>query len=408
MKRLHSATAKVVAVLLAYLPFRFVIYFLAIKIGLPHTNLIELLSEIYIALAGIYLLAANYKTVWTKLRSPRQWPRIIKLAITLVIWGLVTLSYTPAGFGQALRGLRLDFLGLGILVLVWLVPTERDDAKPLFELAYWACIVIAVVGLIELVFGPGFLHALGFSPYQFFAGKIRQVHSLLPTPNMFGSAMVLLTALVYKRLARPSWWMTLGLGILVGSSYSRSAWLALAILGAAIFFHYLGRGIFAWSVGFLALGLALGTLLGIMRYHGSFESAATHDASTAQHQTAYVGAAQSFTNFDITWFTGDGIGSAGPATLNSKQPPRIAESWYIQLFQEMGVIGLGLFIAIMLVLTNQLFDMGEPILAFVTIALSINALFLHIWADDRFVHILFWSLMSITLFSRPKAKPRTA
>lgn len=403
MIKLRTSSAKFIALLLAYLPFRFCIYFLAIKIRVPHTNLIELASEIFV-FAGIgILLVSGGPTTWKKCLQPKQWPVVIKLAIALVTWGLITLSFTPVAMSQAGRGLRLDFLGIGILLTLWLLPVRSEEKAWLFDLALCGLLVIAGVGLVELVLGPHITGWLGFSPNAFLAGTIHQVHSLLPTPNMFGSAMVVLAALLFRRNPKPNIGIMAIVGILVGSSFSRSAWLALAILGAFWFFACLRKGSFNWSVGFLALGLAIGIGYGTLRYHGSLYTVATHDQSTSQHQKAYASALAGSRRFGNYWLIGDGIGSAGPATFRSDQGIRIAESWYIQLFQEIGLIGLGLFVALMAALTQQLYAVGEPVLAAMTVALSVNAMFLHIWADDRFVHILFWTMAGLALCATDKA-----
>ena len=403
MVKLRSTTGRLFGIFLAYLPLRFLIYFIATKWKLPHTNLIELASEIFICLAAVWLVATNLRMIWPKLRDWHHWPLVIKLAVALVAWAIVTLSFTTAGASQAVRGLRLDFLGLGILVTLWLVPVSDQDQSSLFDLARWGLLFIATTGLLELIFGSGYLHVLGFVPYQFFAGKIHQVHGLLPTPNMFGSALVLLVTLLFRQRSRPNLILLTLLGILVGSSFSRSAWLALSILGALIFFANLRHGIFTWGVGLLALGLAGGIGWGTLYYHSGLHTVATHDRSDQQHEVAYKTALTQDRSAE-TWLVGSGIGTAGPATFKSSMPPRIAESWYIQLLQEVGLIGLGLFIALMVVLARELLASGEPILAYATVALSVNALFLHIWADNRYLSLVFWTLAGLALFSAKRSK----
>lgn len=407
MVKLRSTTGRLFGVLLAYLPFRFLIYFLATKWKLPHTNLIELASEVFVCLAALWLVATNANQVIAKLKDFRRWPTLIKLSLILIAWAIVTLSFTTAGASQAVRGLRLDFLGLGILVTLWLVPASDQDQSSLFELARWGLLFVAATGLLELIFGSGYLHALGFAPYQYFAGKIHQVHGVLPTPNMFGSALVLLVALLYRQRSQPNLVLVTLLGVLVGSSFSRSAWLALSVLGALIFFTNLRRGSFSWGIGLLALGLAAGIGWGTLYYHSGLHTVATHDRSDQQHEVAYQTALGQSRSVE-TWLVGTGIGTAGPATFKSSMPPRIAESWYIQLLQEVGLIGLGLFIALMVVLIRQLLVTGEPILAYAAIALSLNALFLHIWADNRYLSLVFWTLAGLALFAVKRPKPAKA
>jgi hypothetical protein len=307
-----------------------------------------------------------------------------------------------------LRGLRLDFLGLLILPLIWLSPPRPSERDYLFRLAYFGLALLAVIGSIELFIGPKLAQALGYIPYDFYAGKIRQVHSLLPTPNMLGSALVLLTALSFRQKSKPSPWLMLFLGILVGSTFSRSAWLALATLGAIIFFYNLiRRRLFTVSVVWLAIGLTLGIGLGIVRWSGSLSSAATHDRSNQQHAESLRDSLARTKHFGEFWFTGDGIGTSGPATLKGDEIVRISESWYIQIFQELGLIGFGLFLTLMVALVRSLWQQGEWQLGAGAIALSVNALFLHIWADNRLIHILFWTLAALVIFVGDNRKVTT-
>ncbi|MGH8466822.1 MAG: O-antigen ligase family protein, partial [Pseudomonas sp.] len=101
---------------------------------------------------------------------------------------------------------------------------------------------------------------------------------------------------------------------------------------------------------------------------------------------------------------GRGPGTAGPASAHNSQPARIAENYYLQIGQETGWLGLGLFVAIVWMVGRRLWHRRSDPLAralFVSlIGLSFISLVQHAWTDDTLA-ILWWGLAGVAMAISP-------
>jgi len=89
-----------------------------------------------------------------------------------------------------------------------------------------------------------------------------------------------------------------------------------------------------------------------------------------------------------------GVGTAGPASVYNPKRIRIAEDYYIQIGQETGIVGLGLFLAINICVGYRLWERRSDALALGLFAsflgLVIVNLFSHAWADPTLAY-LWWA-----------------
>lgn len=108
---------------------------------------------------------------------------------------------------------------------------------------------------------------------------------------------------------------------------------------------------------------------------------------------------------------GLGLGQAGPSSaLESPERANIAEDNYLQIGQELGWLGLILFVSLIISIVKQLWcGRRRPyilpiLLAF--IAVAVTNLMLHIWTDET-VSMTLWSFVGVILVRTPtkKAKP---
>jgi len=109
---------------------------------------------------------------------------------------------------------------------------------------------------------------------------------------------------------------------------------------------------------------------------------------------------------------GRGPGTAGPASFrNVGHSARIAEDYYLQIGQEVGVAGIALFLAINALIAKELWIRRADTLAQVLLASLIGISFVnlvsHAWTDDT-LSLLWWGLAGICLApiltNRSKAK----
>jgi len=97
---------------------------------------------------------------------------------------------------------------------------------------------------------------------------------------------------------------------------------------------------------------------------------------------------------------GAGPGTAGPASAHNIAPARIAENYYLQIGQEVGWLGLGLFIAILVAIVRRLLAMRAEPLARVLLASLVGISFInlvsHAWTDDTLA-LIWWGLAGVVL-----------
>jgi hypothetical protein len=90
---------------------------------------------------------------------------------------------------------------------------------------------------------------------------------------------------------------------------------------------------------------------------------------------------------------GSGVGSAGPASVYNNHPARIAENYYVQITQEVGIIGLALFVGILAATSLSLYENRQDSLSLILlvslVGISFVNLLSHAWADDTLSLVWF-------------------
>jgi hypothetical protein len=104
---------------------------------------------------------------------------------------------------------------------------------------------------------------------------------------------------------------------------------------------------------------------------------------------------------------GRGPGTAGPASIyNTGHQPRIAENYFVQIAQETGWLGLGLFLLINVGVGYLLWLRRADPLALSLFASLIGLTFInllsHAWADDTLAYV-WWGLAGIAMAPDRKA-----
>jgi hypothetical protein len=244
---------------------------------------------------------------------------------------------------------------------------------------------------------------------HFVAGTVPQLRSLTSGPNPLGTLLSVFAALVVLQVKNTIWRYCLlaVTGIASGLTYARSAWLGTAVMGAGVFIKSLRtKKIIYWPL-FLGLFILVGTALGAVRYHTPISDILLHGKSTESHGVTAAKAIQSETKQFALTVVGYGIGTAGPVVYgtpleNTGKYPTITESWYLQLIQEIGLIGIILYGWLYYGLIRSLFKQdSNSIVGWLAIGLAVNAVFLHTWSSDANLNLMFWALAGLTLFSRP-------
>lgn len=277
--------------------------------------------------------------------------------------------------------------------------------------------IVVLFGLVQKFLLPyDFLRHFGYGSstipaYQTVDASLdyRRIQSTLRGANPLGAYLVLVIPALgvgtkKSRILRAGVVLA-GLLVLI-FSYSRSAWLGLAAIAATLRAMTLRN----LSVSYRALLILIALLIlvggGIyltnkseeaqnVVFHTSGDSASARSSNADRLASLEAGAK------DIIYQPlGRGPGTAGPASFRNDQPPRIAENYFLQIGQEVGVIGMALFVAINILVARELWvrrkDQLAKILLASLIGLTIVNLLSHAWTDDTLSYV-WWGLAGMAL-----------
>lgn len=325
-----------------------------------------------------------------------------KVTSTALIYGLLT---------------NLRFL---IFFLVCAVVTAYSDwlLKHWQKLILWPAYAVIIFGLLQLTVLPkDFLTHFGYGPgtipaIQTVDQKLDYIRvlSTLRGPNPLGAYLVLVMTVLFalwlagKRRLEYGIWALLS-GVTLFFTYSRSAWLGLA-LSVVVLLWLSVRGVFGRRLILIATASGLIVLAGliiVLRDNDFIQNTVFHtnEHSVSATSSNEVRSTALETGVKSLWDEplGRGPGTAGPASFRNNQP-RIAENYFLQIGQEVGVIGLGLFVAINVFVAWSLYRTRHALLSQVLLAslagLMLVNMFSHAWADDTLA-LVWWGLAGIAL-----------
>ncbi len=189
-------------------------------------------------------------------------------------------------------------------------------------------------------------------------------------------------------------------------SFSRSAWIgAVVSVGLVIYLKISSqvvkkRLLYLVSAGFILFVISLFIFKNNSVYQNLIFHTQTTSVSNPSSDTGHLNGLSIGLHQIISNPIGSGTGTAGPASVyNKKAPVRIAENFFIQIGQELGIIGLLVFIVIQVLLAVKLYktksDFGVIMLASL-IGISLVNLLSHSWADDSLAYI-WWGLAGFAL-----------
>lgn len=346
------------------------------------------------------------------------------------IWLYIILTFIMAGWSAVhhsanasaiIYGLVINLRFLGFFLLCMVVSVHADWLKRFWQyLLLGPAFVVIVFGLVQRFLLPyDFLKHFGYSPktipaYQTVDASLdfRRIQSTLRGANPLGAYLVLIiTALAgwrYKRLALQ---LLTGLGALVVLyfSYSRSAWVGLVIsLGILGWWATKHRRQTSLVIIITAIAVLLaGSVVYFAHYNKELQDTLFHTSSSSTSKLSSnaerIQAIKNGTRDVVHQPLGRGVGTAGPASVrNTKAPARIAEDYYLQLGQEIGLLGIALFVSINTLLVKELWPYRADKLAKILLAslagISFINLVSHAWTDDT-LSLIWWGLAGIMLGS---------
>lgn len=401
---------------MVFLPFHGLITTWA-SANFGHADLIKIWKEIIIALMVLPAIVLAWRTL-----PARHWLLHSKLA--WLIWSYIALSLLFGIWAYHMDRVNSRALAYGLIInlrflaffVICLVLASADN----FLKRNWQRIllipayVVIVFGFIQRFFLPyDFLKHFGYGKntipaYQTVDANLdfRRIGSTLRGANPLGAYLVLvITAMLglFKKSSLRNAFYPLAAAVLF-YSYSRSAWVGLLLAICAYYYLSLRAGRLKLIIKILASG-AIIAVVGIWAAGANQKISDTllHTSNSSHSRTSSnadrLNAEKQGVRDIYHQSLGRGPGTAGPASFRNGAP-RIAENYFLQLGQEVGVEGLAIFIAINGLVAWQLWLRRRETLARILLASLVGISFInlvsHAWTDDS-LSLIWWGLAGVAL-----------
>jgi len=431
--QLSSVTLGVtlVSIILVVMPFHaFLTVWLSSLVG--HYTLLRLWKE-FLLLAVVLIAAWQLRD--PKLRkqifaSKLTWLTCIYAAVQ-VIWGIVAYTQHTVTMKALAYGLLVNLRFLAFFLAIWILASKSPQLSRTWRpLLIGPAIVVLIVTLLQYFVLPyDILRHFGYNemtiyPYETINHNVNfiRVMSTLRGANPLGAYLILILSLllVLWRNQLKNWRFAIfpavaALALVL--TFSRSAWLGFTLSALIIGATMLKTKQARQNAAMLAAGatILIAGLFAMLHHNATFQNVFAHTqdhskvstSSNEGHRSALRNGLSDMAHHPL----GSGPGTAGPASVYNKNKVRIAENYFVQIGQETGIIGFGLFIAINVVLGQQLWRRKNEPLALALFAALIGISFVnllsHAWTDDTLAY-LFWGLAGIALakskVSRVQAK----
>jgi len=388
-----------------------------------HYTLIRLWKEfllVPLAVVAIYYLLAD-----KRLRNEfaNSWVNrlILVYLLLLAVAAAVPLALGDVSAKSVWYGLLVDSRFL-IFFLVVLILASRSNWLRINwqKLLLAPAVLVAAFAILQyLVLPYDFLKHFGYgdstiSPYETINHNINHIRvaSTLRGANPLGAYLILpismITVYLLKEKRERRDKLVIGGGLLIAMifSFSRSAWLGAVLSVVAICWLALTKVRLRKMMVYAAVTIVVVGLLATIAFHNNrtFQTTFLHtengssapESSNYGHRAALERAVKDVAHHPL----GSGVGTAGPQSVYNKDLPRIAENYYLQIGQEIGIAGMILFIAIITLVLMELYHRKDDPMALALFAsllgLSMVGLLSHVWTDDTLAYI-WWGLAGICL-----------
>ena len=426
MKTSQSVDGSQISRLLAWLVG---IIFVVAALGTPfivlfgsnfgHLDFFRACKEIMLIIAvflGAYLAWQNPKLKDWILKS---WlVRLIVIYGALqIIYGLLALNAGRVNGSALIYAWLINLRFLAFFLVVVIACSENKLLERNWQklILIPASIVVGFGLLQRLLLPQDFLTHFGYgkdtiAALQTVDNKLtyQRIQSTLRGANPLGAYLVVVLGVgtVFLRRWRRILFLTAGI-IVLGLTYSRSAWAGAAITGGLLLYWFGGvhkrLGRYLLPAVIVTAGLLLVVFV-VFRHQSVVENTLFHtDQSSHSSESSNAGRARAIKNglHDVVHEPlGRGPGTAGPASVRNNHPARIAENYYLQVAQEVGWLGLGIFVAINIVIAQMLWKAKNDPLALALLAalagVTVVNLVSHAWTDDALAYI-WWGLAAIAV-----------
>ncbi len=425
LTKIVSWATGILAVMLVLLPFHATLTVWAASLA-GHYTLWRLWKEILLLLLVPLAAVVLWKVPKLRYRLEIGWLfwAIVFYALLHILLGGLALAKHQVNATALADALVLNLRFLLIFLLTLVFATQSEWLKIHWrQLLLWPAVGVVVFGLLQIFVLPtDVLRHAGYgpstiAPFETVDQKLSyvRIQSTLRGANPLGAYLVLVVgalvvALLRKRLIltkRAAGALFLAAGLLVlWATYSRSAYLGtfatvLALLWVVA--HQARKR--RWVVGGLIVVCIIlaGVFIGFRhndRFQNTFFHSDEHSMSLASSNASRSSAMLDGLHDVLLEPFGRGPGTAGPASAHNIQSSRIAENYYLQIGQEVGWLGIALFVAINYMVAKRLWRRrADPLartLLVTFFGISLINLMSHAWTDDT-LSLIWWGFAGIAL-----------
>ncbi len=432
--KLQRASLYIFYGLLAYMPLHILISTF-VGVNLHILEAMKMFKDAVLVFGFCLILFPSIRQTWFKgwLKNKLIWVIGAYVALTVLL-----ALIRPTDQDAELLGVVYNTRFLMFFLYGWLLALTF----PVRQIRSTAIKVVMGVGLFVVLFGIfqyvllpnnalthlGYSRQNGVLPAFFIDDKpnLERVMSTLRDPNSLGSHLIIIGSLVaaafFTEKSSRKRWVLYGLATLLclWFTFSRSAWLGFMLAGAVFTLLLLKSKV---KVSKKHLKIVLGSLLVglLVVLVGAYAARDTYfvqnvvihaDKSTKQADPNELRIQfwRESVKKVIDNPAGAGPGTAGLASIrNNIQGTQLNENYYLQVADEVGVVGLLLFIAIAGAVSVRLYA-TNPNDAFVWAllasfaGLALTNFLVHIWSNEA-VAYTWWGLAGLYVVKSKKVKP---
>lgn len=368
-----------------------------------------------LAAAVLTIVMVQQHHAWKRFTTDRLFQLIFAFAIvhflSLFIW---------QGLAPAFAGLAIDLRFVVYFALIYILLSLYPQYRAAFIKVFGVGAVV-VIGftILQLFLPPDSLKILGYSkqtiaPYTTIDQNpdFVRYQSTLRGPNPLGAYIVIVLAVVITWLVDKHHRFSILKLAIVGLlglialyvTYSRGAYLGLLVATAVVLgVRYSHRVRMKHWIILGAIAIAIVGLLSALQSNDFVSNVVLHEDPEEMGQInsndGHIDSLVAGTGRFITEPFGAGVGSTGSASLLGSSP-RGVENQYLFVAHESGWLGLGLFVALFIIVLQRLWQKRADSLCLAVLAsgigLAVVGVFLPVWTDDT-VSLVWWGLAGVVL-----------
>ena len=322
----------------------------------------ELILGVLVVCVLVYIL--RYRRLPFQMHV-MDWLMLLFMAYGVIVGGAIVYSGKSLVFG-----FRYDFAVFTFYLIARCFWSNYESLLRLLKILAIAALPMILFGLAQVFLLPRtFLEHFGYSsvvqaggnpllPFHLIGNSLVRAMSTFPGPNslaMYAGFLLLILFFFGRRWWSRRWWLVdLALiSIVLITTYSRGHILSL-IVGAVVYviarFHVLQRSacrLRTVVLTFFFCAISAGLLLSLISIPNqdnapTIQALIFHNSSSVLHRNARLDAWDHIRKHP--W--GTGLGTSGLATTNTGGRVLNPESWYVQVTQEFGWLGLALALVV--------------------------------------------------------------